>query len=281
MTTYTTSNRLGKQVTGANRNTWGTTLNTQLDMIDAALDGFTSLTMTGDVTLSTANGATDQARRRVINVTSTGGANRTITIPAVEKCYEVRNAGTNQVTIKTASGTGVIIPAVSSATIVCDALDCFRIGGQGWATLASANFGTSTTQEITLTGYGAQEYSVQLIGVSATLAGNLLVGFSTDGSNWTNSISLWAISGGAATIYGAVHIPDATEDAGMVSIGVEELSSNATIDSDQCQAGGTTGRTPTGASTIAWRLTGGIKYIRFVVSGGGNFDAGSYKVRGR
>lgn len=282
MATYTTSTRLEKQVTNTNRNTWGDSLNTTVDMIDAALDGVTSLAMTGDVTLTTSNGSSDQSRKRIINITSTGAANRTITIPAVEKWYLVRNAGANQVTIKTASGTGIIVPAASNAVIACDALDCYRISNSGWATIASANLtGGATTEVITVTGFGCTDFNVVLTGVSLSAAGNLGISFSDDNSNWTDTTSIWAVSGGAATVYGGVHVPGATQAAGLVIVGVEELAANRDADSDQCQSSGTTGRTPTAAATIAWRIAAGINYIRFTAIGGATFDAGSYKVLAR
>lgn len=283
MATFTLSNRFILQATNENKNTWGGFLNNgALSLIDSAMDGITSLAMSGDVVLTTASGASDQARRRILNITSTGGANRTITLPALEKWYIVRNAGAQQVTLKTAAGAGIIVPAGSNATIMCDALDCHKIGNSGWATVASANFtGGAVTQEITLTGFGRQEFMLAIAGLSLTNTGNIHVSFSDDGSNWSNTVNIWTASGAAATIYGGIHIPDPTADEGLVIVGVEELSANRTIDSDQCQTGGSTGRTPTGAATIAWRLSGGIKYIRIIAVGGATFDAGSYKVRGR
>ena len=111
--TYTTRNRAEKQAPGENLDSWGSRLNgNTIDMFDQALDGVLSLAVSGSVTLSTANGSTDQARYRCLNITGTGG---TVTIPDVEKCYLVRNASSGTVTFTTGSGTSAALLAGMSA----------------------------------------------------------------------------------------------------------------------------------------------------------------------
>lgn len=98
---YTQSNRLNLQATGENINEWGNQLNVGVfSPIDFALDGVVTLPTSGAVTLTVANGATDQARGRVLNVTAP--APTTITIPSVPKLYVVR-AATAQVSITNGS----------------------------------------------------------------------------------------------------------------------------------------------------------------------------------
>lgn len=121
--TFTTRVRLNKQATGENANVWGFVLNTQaLDAIDAALDGVVTISAGGSTTLTTANGAADQARNRFINITATTAA--TITIPPLEKWYLVRNAsssvdhiitnGSSSVTVRS----GEVVPVVTDGTSV-------------------------------------------------------------------------------------------------------------------------------------------------------------------
>lgn len=123
--TPTSRNRLNQQGTGDNVGSWGNVLNTQaLALIDEALDGITTLAVAGNVTLSSANYATDQARRRVLKLTGAPGASYTVTIPSVEKVYEVINA-TNAAQIIRAGGVGASIPAGIMTRVVCDGTDCY------------------------------------------------------------------------------------------------------------------------------------------------------------
>lgn len=89
---FTQRNRLTKQATGENTNTWGLILNAVLDLIDFMSDGVISLS--ASTVLTTENGAADQARARFLNITATA----TITIPSVEKWYLVRSVGTATIT---------------------------------------------------------------------------------------------------------------------------------------------------------------------------------------
>ena len=102
---YTPRNRLTKQATGENVNTWGLILNAVLDLIDFALDGVTTISASGATALTTANGSVDQARARILNVTAAAAA--IITIPSVEKFYIVR-AATADVTITNGSSSATI-----------------------------------------------------------------------------------------------------------------------------------------------------------------------------
>lgn len=103
--TYTARNRLTKQGQGEGVNIWGLVLNAVLDLIDFALDGITAITASGATTLTTANGAADQARARILNVTAAAAA--IITIPSVEKFYLVR-AATADVTITNGSNSATV-----------------------------------------------------------------------------------------------------------------------------------------------------------------------------
>lgn len=117
--TFTTRNRAEKQGIGENNNGWGTILNGNvIDMFDEALDGMVSFTLSGTKTLSTASGATDEARKRFLNVT--GGTGGTITIPNLEKLYFVRNQSSGNVVLSTGSGTTGTIPTLTNGWAVCE-----------------------------------------------------------------------------------------------------------------------------------------------------------------
>lgn len=118
MGSYTSRNRLLEQGTGDNTNTWGVYQSTQdFDPIDFALDGWSTLALGGNVSLTTANGTPDQARARTLRFTGTGSF--VVTIPAVEKTYVVWNGCTGALTLTNGSA-AVIIPAGQLVSVTND-----------------------------------------------------------------------------------------------------------------------------------------------------------------
>jgi hypothetical protein len=100
---YSTSFRLNYQAPGDNLNVWGTTLNTGVfQLLEDALAGAVTQTLSGALTLTSVNGATDQARCLALNIT--GGTGGTITAPGVKKLYFVRNAASGAVVVTTGAG---------------------------------------------------------------------------------------------------------------------------------------------------------------------------------
>ena len=100
---YTSSFRLNLQAPGDNLNTWGVQLNTGVfQLLEDALAGAVTQALSGSLSLTSVNGATDQARCLALNITSgTGG---TITAPGVKKLYFVRNAASGAVIVTTGAG---------------------------------------------------------------------------------------------------------------------------------------------------------------------------------
>ena len=131
--TYTNSLRLTLQGIGENKNTWGNILNTVIELVDDSVAGCAEVSVTGattDVTLSTANGATDEARKAFIKLTGIPTTNRNVIIPAVCKFYviDAQFTGSYTITVKTASGTGVGVTAGSKTLLYCDGTDVFSFG---------------------------------------------------------------------------------------------------------------------------------------------------------
>jgi hypothetical protein len=122
--TYTDLLRLEKQATGENSGTWGTRLNTKTtEMLEDGIAGYAEVAFTSsDVTLSTSNGATDEARVAVLKATGTLTANVNMIVPASTKKYVVWNATTGDFsfTVKTSGGTGVVIQQNGVANLFCD-----------------------------------------------------------------------------------------------------------------------------------------------------------------
>jgi hypothetical protein len=117
--TPTTRNGFEKIGPGEQNNGWGgpNGLNRVLDLVDAAIDGMTTVSAAGATTLTSFQYVANTARPRFLNVTAVGPA--TITIPSVEKSYIVRAASAN-VTITTGGATTATILAGDIAWVVCD-----------------------------------------------------------------------------------------------------------------------------------------------------------------
>ena len=115
--TYSSSFRFELPADGDRSGTWGQMLNTFMgSLLEDAITGVSAISMTsdGNYTLVTASGATDEARRLVLNVTSTVSltATRNVVAPAQKKQYIVFNGttGGQSIQIIGTSGTGVTIP---------------------------------------------------------------------------------------------------------------------------------------------------------------------------
>jgi len=111
--------------TGDQSGTWGDTTNTNLGtLLEQAITGYLSVAQ-GDVanlTLTTVNGGTDQARNAVVNVTGALTAARNVVVQTANKMYVIVNATTGGFSIvaKTAAGTGVSIPPGASVLVYSD-----------------------------------------------------------------------------------------------------------------------------------------------------------------
>ena len=110
--TYTSKIRLEKQADGENANAWGLVLNQNvIDMVDEAVAGMVSIVCTGTITLTTNNGATDQARNAAIRLIGTMTGDTTIVLPAVQKTYFIQNATAGDYNVLLRAGSGAIVTA--------------------------------------------------------------------------------------------------------------------------------------------------------------------------
>ena len=130
VTNFTPLLGLALPTTGDLSGTWGTTVNTAItDLLDDAVAGTVTLSADADVTLTTTNGADNQARNAVILWTASNGATtRNITAPAQSKAYVVINAGTGSIVVR-GSGptTGVTIPSGARALVAWNGSDFVKI----------------------------------------------------------------------------------------------------------------------------------------------------------
>jgi len=92
---------LALPTTGDLSGTWGTVVNVSItDLIDSAIAGTTTLTTDANVTLSTTNGAANQAREAILLCTGARTGLTTITAPAQSKSYIIVNATSGGQSVK-------------------------------------------------------------------------------------------------------------------------------------------------------------------------------------
>lgn len=129
---YTTNLGLTLPTTGELAGTWGDVVNVGITaLLDSAIAGTVTLSADADVTLSTTNGAANQARSAVILWTASNGATtRNVTAPAHTKAYIVINTGTGSVVIRgVGPTTGVTVTAGTQVVVAWNGTD-FVVCGQ-------------------------------------------------------------------------------------------------------------------------------------------------------
>jgi hypothetical protein len=193
MSTFSPSLRLTLIGTGEQAGTWGNTTNTNLGtLIESAIAGSVSVTVTSvNQALTALDGAADQARNMVLDLTSSGvGANFNVYAPPVEKTYVIRNISSFTATIynstvigdTTAAGAGVAIPSGKTMTVWSDGTN-FRVQNNHLTNLslstplAITDGGTGTT---TSTGTGDLVFAT-----SPSLTGTPTAPTASSGTNTT------------------------------------------------------------------------------------------------
>tara|TARA_R110000822_G_scaffold32951_2_gene94420 strand:+ start:883 stop:1782 length:900 start_codon:yes stop_codon:yes gene_type:complete len=150
---YTTNIRLELQADGENPNNWGNILNQNvISLIDQAITSYTTVALTGaNVTLTAVNGSADQSRSPFLEFTGNLSEDVNVIVPQLSKSYFINNKATqasagSDITVKTASGSGITIPVGSQNIVVCDGVSVFsgvNATTFGFGTAASANIGTA------------------------------------------------------------------------------------------------------------------------------------------
>lgn len=150
--TYTTRIRLEKQGDGENPNSWGDIINQNvIDLVDSAVAAYTTVSISvGDVTLTTNDGSSDQARSAFLEFVGELTTSINIIIPGVSKGYGVRTnfstvSSGATITLKTAAGDGYSIPTSAANTYVfCDSVSVHGLNasGLGLGNAADRDIGT-------------------------------------------------------------------------------------------------------------------------------------------
>lgn len=122
--TYSTSLRIELQADGENASTWGQKANNDFNLFEASIAGRVAAPVGGavDVTLTTVNGAADQARNAIIELTGVLTGNINVIVPTVTKqtLFYNNTTGSFSLTVKTAAGTGIVVAQGSKRWLYCD-----------------------------------------------------------------------------------------------------------------------------------------------------------------
>ena len=174
MATYVNNLRLKEITTGDEDGTWGTSTNTNLELIGEALGYNTQAAFgsDGDATTTVADGTADPARAFYFKVTSgaTLTATRTLTIApnTVSRVMYIENATTGSQSISISQGSGANVTIASGATKVV----YLDVAGSGAAVVvANANVpgGDITLSQVTDVTSTAAELNI-LDGVTSSTA---------------------------------------------------------------------------------------------------------------
>jgi hypothetical protein len=156
--TYTANNGIEKIETGDQSGTWGETTNTNFDIIDRALNGVGSITLSGTShTLTTTDGSLTEGMFKVLSLAGSPTGTNTITISPndQDKLYFVKNASGQSAVFSQGTGANVTIPNGNADIIFADG------AGSGAAVsslfASSVNFGDNVTlnSDDAVLGFGA------------------------------------------------------------------------------------------------------------------------------
>jgi len=145
---FSTNSKLELVTTGEKAGLWGTITNTNLQVLEQLSTGYLSSAQlaSGDLALALDNGATSNGKNLYIKLTGTLGANRSVTIPDGAERVIIFEDATSRgssalytITVKTVSGSGVVLPIGSTSLVYSDGTNVnLGLRKQGYVTLNSS-----------------------------------------------------------------------------------------------------------------------------------------------
>ena len=289
VTNFTPLLGLALPTTGDLSGTWGTTVNDAItDLLDDAVAGTVTLSADADVTLTTTNGANNQARSAVILWTASNGATtRNVTAPAQSKAYIVINAGTGSIVIRGAGPTtGVTVASGFKALVAWNGSDFVKVasslvsltsdvtgtlpianGGTGTTSTTFTNLATNVTGTLPIANGGTGTTSTTFTNLTTNVTGTLPIAnggtgttsttFTNLATNVTGNLPTTNLNSGtsasASTFWrgdGAWAVPSGTSSGSVTSVSV--VSANGL-------AGTVATSTSTPAITLSTSVTGVLK----------------------
>ena len=121
--TYTDNNGIEKPGSGEQSGTWGDTTNTNFDIIDRAINGVGSISLSGTThTLTTSDGAQSDGHYKVLYFTGSPTGTNTVTISPndQDKIYFVHNDSGEDVTLTQGTGGNVTVADGQTKIVYAD-----------------------------------------------------------------------------------------------------------------------------------------------------------------
>ena len=143
--TYASNTGLELIRNGEQSGTWGTTTNTNLNIIDRLTNGVLEITLSStSKTLTTGDGSLSEGQYKVIVISGSPGGAATLTISpnTNEHVYFIYNKTNQQITVTQGSGGNVVIPAVATNAGV-NAVFCDGAGSGAKVTSLTDNIASS------------------------------------------------------------------------------------------------------------------------------------------
>jgi len=196
---YTANTGIEKPATGEQSGTWGATTNTNFDIIDRALNGVGTITLSGTThTLSTSDGALSDGGYRVLVLSGSPSGTNTITVSPNDaaKFFVVHNSSGQKAIFTQGSGANVEVNNGAKKIIYCD-------GAGSGATVVDV------TASIEL---NAPILNAPILQGTSASAGKIL--FKEDTDNGTNSATL---IGPASTADVTLTLPSTTGTVALTS----------------------------------------------------------------
>jgi len=169
MATYTTNGGIKKIATGDESGTWGTSTNTNFDIIDRLATGVGDITLSGTThTLTTSDGTASDGQFHVLNLGGSPSGTNTITIAPndIKRMYVIRNASGQTATLSQGSGANVSVLNGKTAMIFCDGAGTGAavtdISSSFGALLASNNLSDLASAATALTNLGVTATAAEL-----------------------------------------------------------------------------------------------------------------------
>lgn len=287
-TTYSPNLRLSLIGTGEQQGTWGGITNTNLGtLLEEAIGGWVSVPVTdgADTVLSAIDGASDQSRNMVLNLTGVLTATRNVVIsstpPVPEKLYVVKNATNFAVTFKVSGQTGVSIPSGATYFVYVDGTDVRQINGSiafQDASNVSITGGSIVTNASSLSIRDSDGSHIMSFAVGSNLTANRVFTLTAGDAARTLDISasnVTVTSAGASLVSGVDAAAQrstlglgtvATQNANAVSIS----GGSVTGITDLALADGGTGASladPNANAVLGWNDTANV--MRFFTAGTG------------
>lgn len=283
--TYTGNTGIEKIGTGEQAGTWGTTSNRNFDIIDTALNGVVTVTLSGTThTLTTTDGTVTDGMNKVLVLAGSPSGTNTITISPndQEKLYFVSNGSGQSAVFTQGSGASVTVLNGTQAIIYADGAGSGAAVAEIKPIASAGSIGTSSIADDAVTADKIADDAI----VTAAIADDAVV---------TASIADDAITADliADDAVGAAAIADNSVGAAAINISGNGTSGQLVTSDGDGSFSYTDTTSISSPPTIqkftssgTWNRPTGCKTVKVTVVGGGggaggaNSQGGSYTTQG-